>query len=116
MINCVNYVIGCVVMNLNLNVEQFSCDRYPSLRVAYIDEVEEPSKDKSKKINEKVYYSTLVKAALPKSKDSPDPLQNLDQVKSYYNQEFLMCFYILSRTWLMRLGFFLHYISAILSL
>ncbi|KAF3452613.1 hypothetical protein FNV43_RR03046 [Rhamnella rubrinervis] len=53
---------------------------YPSLRVAYIDEVEEPSKDKSKKINEKAYYSTLVKAALPKSIDSPDPLQNLDQV------------------------------------
>ncbi|OVA03160.1 Glycosyl transferase [Macleaya cordata] len=55
---------------------------YPSLRVAYIDEVEEPSKDKSKKINEKVYYSALVKAALPKSINSsdPQPVQNLDQV------------------------------------
>ncbi|CAL8159842.1 unnamed protein product [Prunus armeniaca] len=53
---------------------------YPSLRVAYIDEVEEPSKDRSKKINQKAYYSTLVKAALPKSIDSPEPVQNLDQV------------------------------------
>uniref|UniRef100_A0AAU6MVS9 1,3-beta-glucan synthase n=1 Tax=Paeonia lactiflora TaxID=35924 RepID=A0AAU6MVS9_PAELC len=53
---------------------------YPSLRVAYIDEVEETSKDKSKKTVEKVYYSALVKAALPKSIDSSDPVQNLDQV------------------------------------
>uniref|UniRef100_A0A2P2MMM1 1,3-beta-glucan synthase n=1 Tax=Rhizophora mucronata TaxID=61149 RepID=A0A2P2MMM1_RHIMU len=53
---------------------------YPSLRVAYIDEVEEPSKDKTKKVNQKVYYSALVKAALPKSIDSGEPVQNLDQV------------------------------------
>ncbi|KAA8528138.1 hypothetical protein F0562_035611 [Nyssa sinensis] len=53
---------------------------YPSLRVAYIDEVEEPSKDRSKKVNEKVYYSTLVKAALPNSISSSEPVQNLDQV------------------------------------
>ncbi|KAK4780638.1 hypothetical protein SAY87_016744 [Trapa incisa] len=52
---------------------------YPSLRVAYIDEVEEPSKDRSKNINTKVYYSTLVKA-MPKSIDSSEPAQNLDQV------------------------------------
>ncbi|KAK4773562.1 hypothetical protein SAY87_028581 [Trapa incisa] len=52
---------------------------YPSLRVAYIDEVEEPSKDRSKKINAKVYYSTLVKG-VPKSIDSSEPVQNLDQV------------------------------------
>ncbi|XP_026413882.1 callose synthase 3-like isoform X3 [Papaver somniferum] len=54
---------------------------YPSVRVAYIDEVEEPSKDK-KKLNQKVYYSALVKAALPKSINStePQPAQNLDQV------------------------------------
>ncbi|CAA0815271.1 Callose synthase 3 [Striga hermonthica] len=52
---------------------------YPSLRVAYIDEVEELNKDKSKKVNDKVYYSTLVKAALPKS-NSSEPGQNLDQV------------------------------------
>ncbi|KAK6138372.1 hypothetical protein DH2020_027888 [Rehmannia glutinosa] len=52
---------------------------YPSLRVAYIDEVEEPSKDRSKKVNDKVYYSTLVKAALPKS-NSSEPGQNLDHV------------------------------------
>lgn len=54
-------------------------NRYPSLRVAYIDEVEEPSKDRSKKVNDKVYYSTLVKAALPKS-NSSELGQNLDQV------------------------------------
>lgn len=54
---------------------------YPSLRVAYIDEVEEKSKDKSKKGNQKVYYSVLVKAALPKSTSSEDPqVQSLDQV------------------------------------
>ncbi|GKV51456.1 hypothetical protein SLEP1_g58112 [Rubroshorea leprosula] len=52
---------------------------YPSLRVAYIDEVEEPNKDKSKKIHDKVYYSALVKA-VPKSSDASDSTQNLDQV------------------------------------
>ncbi|ONK73450.1 uncharacterized protein A4U43_C04F31620 [Asparagus officinalis] len=52
---------------------------YPSLRVAYIDEVEEPSKDRSKKI-EKVYYSALVKAALGKADDPAEAVQNLDQV------------------------------------
>ncbi|CAM8969696.1 unnamed protein product [Rhodiola kirilowii] len=52
---------------------------YPSLRVAYIDEVEEPGKDKTKS-DKKVYYSTLVKAALPKSADSLEPTQKLDQV------------------------------------
>ncbi|KAH7849658.1 hypothetical protein Vadar_021042 [Vaccinium darrowii] len=52
---------------------------YPSLRVAFIDEVEEPSKDRTKKINQKVYYSSLVKAALPKSSNSLEPEQNLDQ-------------------------------------
>ncbi|GLT70020.1 hypothetical protein SLA2020_421250 [Shorea laevis] len=53
--------------------------KYPSLRVAYIDEVEEPSQDKTKKINDKVYYSALVKA-VPKSSDVSEPTQNLDQV------------------------------------
>ncbi|KAK9273438.1 hypothetical protein L1049_018248 [Liquidambar formosana] len=53
---------------------------YPSLRIAYIDEVEEPSKDRSKKINPKVYYSTLVKAALPNSINSSQPVQHFDQV------------------------------------
>uniref|UniRef100_A0A6N2KJI9 1,3-beta-glucan synthase n=2 Tax=Salix viminalis TaxID=40686 RepID=A0A6N2KJI9_SALVM len=54
---------------------------YPSLRVAYIDEVEETGKDKSKKMVEKVYYSTLVKVAPPtKAIDSSGPVQNLDQV------------------------------------
>lgn len=57
------------------------CGRYPSLRVAYIDVVEKPTKDKSKKMEEKVYYSALAKAALPKSNDSSGPLQDLDQVK-----------------------------------
>ncbi|KVI09417.1 1,3-beta-glucan synthase subunit FKS1-like, domain-1 [Cynara cardunculus var. scolymus] len=51
---------------------------YPSLRVAYIDEVEEPSKDTTKKINHKVYYSALVKA-MPNSNAS-ETGQNLDQV------------------------------------
>ncbi|XP_039159176.1 callose synthase 3 [Eucalyptus grandis] len=52
---------------------------YPSVRVAFIDEVEEPSKDGGR-INSKAYYSTLVKAALPKSIDPSEPVQNLDQV------------------------------------
>ncbi|XLR45632.1 hypothetical protein S83_030292 [Arachis hypogaea] len=54
--------------------------RYPSLRVAYIDEVEEPSKERPKKIN-KVYYSCLVKA-MPKSSNpsETEPVQYLDQV------------------------------------
>lgn len=59
----------------------YNC-RYPSLRVAYIDEVEEPSKDSSRKID-KVYYSALTKAALPtKSIDSSEAVQSLDQVLS----------------------------------
>ncbi|KAK1413367.1 hypothetical protein QVD17_35139 [Tagetes erecta] len=52
---------------------------YPSLRVAYIDEVEETSDEKLKKVVDRVsYYSVLVKA-VPKSGDS-DPVQNQDQV------------------------------------
>lgn len=55
--------------------------KYPSLRVAYIDEVEEACKDNSKKTVQKVYYSALVKAALPtKAIDSSESVQNLDQV------------------------------------
>lgn len=56
--------------------------RYPSLRVAYIDEVEETSEDKLKKVVDRVsYYSVLVKA-VPKSSDSgPGPVQNEDQVQ-----------------------------------
>lgn len=58
------------------------CGRYPSLRVAYIEELEEPSKDKSQKTNLKSYYSVLARAALPtKSIDSIEPAQSLDQVK-----------------------------------
>ncbi|KAI3697348.1 hypothetical protein L6452_30307 [Arctium lappa] len=53
---------------------------YPSLRVAYIDEVEETSNEKSKKVVDHVsYYSVLVKA-VPKSSDSSDLVQNQDQV------------------------------------
>nr|XP_043609266.1 callose synthase 2-like [Erigeron canadensis] len=53
---------------------------YPSLRVAYIDEVEETSDEKLRKVVDKVsYYSVLVKA-VPKSGDSSDPVQNQDQV------------------------------------
>jgi callose synthase len=62
-------------------ISLFSCCSYPSLRVAYIDEVEKTSEDKSKKMVRKVYYSALVKAAPPtKSIDSSDPVQRLDQV------------------------------------
>ncbi|KZV22357.1 callose synthase 2-like [Dorcoceras hygrometricum] len=53
--------------------------KYPSVRVAYIDEVEETGRIKSSKMDDKIYYSTLVKA-MPKSVDSSDPDQKLDQV------------------------------------
>ncbi|XP_055817760.1 callose synthase 2 isoform X1 [Solanum dulcamara] len=54
--------------------------KYPSLRVAYIDEIDETGKDKSKRTGDnKVYYSALVKA-VPRSVDSADPDQKLDQV------------------------------------
>ncbi|KAL4186373.1 hypothetical protein AMTRI_Chr09g13790 [Amborella trichopoda] len=49
--------------------------KYPALRVAYIDEVEEPCPGKSKTATEKVYYSALVKAV-----PSQDQEQQLDQV------------------------------------
>ncbi|KAJ4711705.1 Callose synthase [Melia azedarach] len=52
---------------------------YPSLRVAYIDEVEERSTNKNTRVQ--IYYSALVKAAAPtKSIDSSEPVQTLDQV------------------------------------
>ncbi|XP_050252355.1 callose synthase 1-like isoform X2 [Quercus robur] len=57
--------------------------RHPSVRVAYIDEVEEPvySKKGAKIGVQKVYYSTLAKAAPPtKAFGSSEPVQNLDQV------------------------------------
>ncbi|XP_074292590.1 callose synthase 3-like [Silene latifolia] len=54
---------------------------YPSLRVAYVDELEDPSKDGSRKTNKLFsYYSVLVKAALPKSSNSNEQGQTLDQV------------------------------------
>ncbi|PON69192.1 Glycosyl transferase [Parasponia andersonii] len=69
---------------------------YPSLRVAYIDEVEEPitedksieaskeksigtSKSKFKPKVQKVYYSKLVKVPAKRS-DSSEPVQSLDQL------------------------------------
>lgn len=80
--------------------------RYPSLRVAYIDEVEEPisedgsaeaanesSAGKSSKFKpkvQKVYYSKLVKVP-PKRSDSTDSaeaVENLDQVT------FILCIYL----------------------
>jgi callose synthase len=62
-------------------------DRYPSLRVAYIDEVEARSQDRNKKV-EKVYYSALVKASVTKANE---PGQSLDQVmkKCFVNSVFL---------------------------
>ncbi|KAL7120710.1 hypothetical protein ACP275_02G139200 [Erythranthe tilingii] len=60
--------------------------KYPSVRVAYVDEVEEveergrdKNRDTAVKKVEKVYYSALVKA-VPKSVDSSEPDQKLDQV------------------------------------
>lgn len=50
---------------------------YPSLRVAYIDVVEDRVGEKQ---IETAYYSTLVKVALNKDSESADPVQNLDQV------------------------------------
>lgn len=59
----------------------FLCGRYPSLRVAYIDEVEQTHKDSYKGADEKIYYSALVKAApQTKSMDSSESVQTLDQV------------------------------------
>ena len=54
--------------------------RYPSLRVAYIDEVEETHGGKM----EKVYYSVLVKAAGAKPENPAEPTPNLDQVTSHH--------------------------------
>lgn len=71
----------------------FSCGRYPSLRVAYIDEVEEV-RDTKKGI---YYYSSLVKAALPKSMNSSEPVPNLDQVSLYNFLELFCIIYISKR-------------------
>ncbi|PPS05987.1 hypothetical protein GOBAR_AA14662 [Gossypium barbadense] len=51
--------------------------KYPSLRVAYIDEIEQRSEDRSKKLNGKVNYFSVLVRAVPKSIDSSE--QNLDQ-------------------------------------
>ncbi|CAN8247661.1 unnamed protein product [Cochlearia groenlandica] len=54
---------------------------YPSLRVAYIDEVEQTHKDRYKGADDKIYYSALVKAApQTKSMDSSESVQALDQL------------------------------------
>ena len=80
-----NLLFDPCFFNLKLEPDYvFPCGRYPSLRVAYIDEVEEPSKDR-KKINQKAYYSVLVKAA-PPNINSAEPVQNLDQVQFYHFQ------------------------------
>ncbi|XP_010475255.1 PREDICTED: callose synthase 1-like isoform X2 [Camelina sativa] len=54
---------------------------YPSIRVAYIDEVEQTHKESYKGTEEKIYYSALVKAA-PQTKpmDSSECVQTLDQL------------------------------------
>ena len=70
---CGYFIYECILFTL--------MGRYPSLRVAYIDEVEETSDEKTKKVVDRVsYYSVLVKA-VPKSGDSSDPVQNQDQVQ-----------------------------------
>ncbi|KAL3718688.1 hypothetical protein ACJRO7_003759 [Eucalyptus globulus] len=53
---------------------------YPSLRVAYIDEVEEPSGDRPGRINQKTYYSTLMKATFPNTIGSSNSVEKLVQV------------------------------------
>jgi hypothetical protein len=58
---------------MNLKFLSYFFPRYPSLRVAYIDEVELPGKEKKKD-----YYSTLVKASLTKAENSSEV--PLDQV------------------------------------
>ena len=46
--------------------------------MAYIDEVEVPKSNKSDKVNEKVYYSTLTKATKPG--EMGESSQSLDEV------------------------------------
>ncbi|KAM7277956.1 hypothetical protein ACFE04_005090 [Oxalis oulophora] len=87
--------------------------KYPSLRVAYIDEVEEPCKDKTKKINQKAYYSTLVKA-MPKSIDSNEPAQHLDQAVSVGRRKFSANFQLMFR--LIKGLIFLAFVSIIVTL
>ncbi|KAI7988043.1 ABC transporter G family member 34 [Camellia lanceoleosa] len=73
------YVRGLMYYRKALELQAFL---YMAKNEAYIDEVEEPSKDASKKVNHKVYYSELVKVALPKFANSSEAVQNLDQVKT----------------------------------
>ncbi|GJX44510.1 callose synthase 2-like protein [Tanacetum coccineum] len=82
-----SYVVSCQQYGIQKRSADFRAQdilrlmtTYPSLRVAYIDEVEETSDDKTNKVVDRVsYYSVLVKA-VPKSGDSSDPVQNEDQV------------------------------------
>ncbi|PWA63033.1 glycosyl transferase, family 48 [Artemisia annua] len=82
-----SYVVSCQQYGIQKRQADFRAQdilrlmtTYPSLRVAYIDEVEETSDEKTKKMVDRVsYYSVLVKA-VPKSGDSSDPVQNQDQV------------------------------------
>ncbi|XP_019187117.1 PREDICTED: callose synthase 2-like [Ipomoea nil] len=80
------YVVSCQQYGIQKRNERNKAQdilrlmiKYPSLRVAYIDEVEVTSTEKSKKPVDKVYYSALVKA-VPKSVDLSEPDQKLDQV------------------------------------
>ncbi|GFQ00467.1 callose synthase 1 [Phtheirospermum japonicum] len=79
------YVVSCQQYGLHKRSgDQRAADilrlmtKYPSLRVAYVDELEETGV-KSGKMVEKVYYSALVKA-MPKSVDTSGSDQKLDQV------------------------------------
>ncbi|MFQ6625924.1 hypothetical protein Gotur_004602 [Gossypium turneri] len=60
--------------------------KYPSLRVAYIDEIEQRSEDRSKKLNGKVNYFSVLVRAVPKSFDSSE--QNLDQITERYHLKY----------------------------
>ncbi|KAF2545040.1 hypothetical protein F2Q70_00019470 [Brassica cretica] len=77
MLSCYFTTIGFYFSTMPL----FSCVRYPSIRVAYIDEVEQTHKASYKGTEEKIYYSALVKAA-PQTKpmDSSESVQTLDQL------------------------------------
>lgn len=65
---------------------------YPSIRVAYIDEVEQTHKESYKGTEEKIYYSALVKAA-PQTKpmDSSESVQTLDQVHKWEERKNYWC-------------------------
>ncbi|KAI7994584.1 Callose synthase 3 [Camellia lanceoleosa] len=76
------YVVSCQQYGIDKRSGNPRAQDILRLMTTYVFRLKNPKKDASKKVNHKVYYSELVKVALPKFANSSEAVQNLDQVKT----------------------------------